>query len=305
MLRFDAYTLGYWEHRLIKQQQQQQQTIRRQKWTITTPSESIQRRTVRIPETEQQVRLRSPVVTTTAADALFFLWLGGRKAAGGVIGGAVSQIGTTSGWGACCPVDVSVPGSSSLCSCFSLRRRLLADGVKVFTAAKKPTPLILPAAFLTYLPPRSGLNKCNRRPCLTSQRISEVRRGVYGTRRGLPVTDWRERLDPTDAASTALWCDWDRTLARWGRDRERKGWKCVRDKSAWGVDVQGRHGERRGEGTVRGRQYNVPTSKSRPAKILSQSHYDGIAEKRGDRGRPGALTLPQAATSGSRDRYRG
>jgi hypothetical protein len=115
------------------------------------PYDSIHRTAVRIPENERQLRLGSPAATTIAADALFFLWLGGRKAAGGVIGGAVSQIGTTSGWGACCPVVDSVPGSSSLCSCFSLRRRLLADGVNVFTAAKKPTPLILSEVCLTYL----------------------------------------------------------------------------------------------------------------------------------------------------------
>lgn len=111
----------------------------------------MHRRTAGIPENEHPLHLGSPAPTITAVVFLFFLWLGGRKAAGGVIGGAVSQIGTTSGWGACCPVDDSVPGSSSLCSCFSLRRLLLADGVNVFTAAKKPTPLILCEVCLTYL----------------------------------------------------------------------------------------------------------------------------------------------------------
>jgi len=58
-------------------------------------------------------------------------------------------------------------------------------------------------------------------------------------------------------------------------------------------------------GRTRGRQYTVPTSKGGLAKILSQTRYGGLTAKRGDRGRPGALTLPQAATSGTCDRYRG
>jgi hypothetical protein len=58
------------------------------------------------------------------------------------------------------------------------------------------------------------------------------------------------------------------------------------------------------EGRTRGRQYTVPTSKGWLAKILSPTRYGRVTAKRGDRGRPGALTLPQAA-SGTCDRYRG
>lgn len=121
-------------------------------------NDNIHNRTVGRPQKQQQQQLHqaSPEATTTGADDLFFLWLAGRKAAGGVIGGATSQDGTTSGCGACCPADDSVPGSSSLWSCFSLRRRLLADGVNVFTAAKNPTPLILSEISLTYLPQGRG-----------------------------------------------------------------------------------------------------------------------------------------------------
>lgn len=65
-----------------------------------------------------------------------FLYPGGRKAAGGVIGGAASQQGTTSGC-------IAYPGgSSSTFCCFSHRLRRRPPGVNVFTAARKPTPLI-------------------------------------------------------------------------------------------------------------------------------------------------------------------
>lgn len=61
-------------------------------------------------------------------------WPEGKKAGGGVMGGAASQhpLGTTSG-------GSDAPGNSI--RRFSLPLRFLR-GVKVFTAAKNPTPLI-------------------------------------------------------------------------------------------------------------------------------------------------------------------
>lgn len=106
-----------------------------------------------------------------------FLYPGGRKAAGGVIGGAASQQGTTSGC-------IAYPGgSSSTFCCFSHRLRRRPPGVNVFTAARKPTPLI--SSFWDFVFARS-----TRRSdiiCIRSITTSSIRfrvdRGVNVERR--------------------------------------------------------------------------------------------------------------------------
>lgn len=108
-----------------------------------------------------------------------FLYPGGRKAAGGVIGGAASQQGTTSGC-------IAYPGgSSSTFCCFSHRLRRRPPGVNVFTAARKPTPLI--SSFWDFVFARS-----TRRSdiiCIRSITTSSIRfrvdRGVNVERRFL------------------------------------------------------------------------------------------------------------------------
>lgn len=89
-----------------------------------------------------------------------FLYPGGRKAAGGVIGGAASQQGTTSGC-------IAYPGgSSSTFCCFSHRLRRRPPGVNVFTAARKPTPLI--SSFWDFVFARSTRRSSSDIICIRS-----------------------------------------------------------------------------------------------------------------------------------------
>lgn len=82
--------------------------------------------------------LHAPWIAATASAASWrcFRWLGGKKAAGGVIGGAASQQEIWSG-------SISWGNSSRGCV-FSPRFRRRDPGAKVLpTAARKPTPLML------------------------------------------------------------------------------------------------------------------------------------------------------------------
>lgn len=85
---------------------------------------------------EQGTRVNCSLYEKIGSPGKPFLYPGGRNAAGGVMGGAASQQGTTSGC-------IAYPGGSSrtFC-CFSHRLRRRLPGANVFTAARKLTPLI-------------------------------------------------------------------------------------------------------------------------------------------------------------------
>lgn len=118
-----------------------------------------------------------------------FLYPGGRNAAGGVIGGAPSQQGTTSGC-------IAYPGGSSrtFC-CFSQRLRRRPPGANVFTAARKPTPLI--SSFWDFVFARYRVP----RPCAPT-------RLFYGHGETIAARGTTNPLDGTLATFPGSRCSW-------------------------------------------------------------------------------------------------